>query len=212
MAPVLEDARKLGYAEADPSADIDGDDAGAKLVVLGGHRVPPAPAPVRHPAALDPADQRRRLPLREAPRLHHPPDRDGRSAETTASTPSSVPRSSRATRASAATRAPTTSSRSSASSAGRAASAAPAPAGPATAVAVVSDLLALAAQRATASTERNGCRARWCRRRPARITSGSSSTTGPASWRRLPRRWPGRTSTSTPCCRNPATRRMRCRS
>lgn len=36
MAPVLEDARKLGYAEADPSADIDGDDAGAKLVVLAG--------------------------------------------------------------------------------------------------------------------------------------------------------------------------------
>ena len=36
MGPVLEDARKLGYAEADPSADIDGDDAGAKLVVLAG--------------------------------------------------------------------------------------------------------------------------------------------------------------------------------
>jgi homoserine dehydrogenase len=36
MASVLEDARRLGYAEADPSADIDGDDAGAKLVVLAG--------------------------------------------------------------------------------------------------------------------------------------------------------------------------------
>jgi homoserine dehydrogenase len=36
IEPVLEDARKLGYAEADPSADIDGDDAGAKLVVLAG--------------------------------------------------------------------------------------------------------------------------------------------------------------------------------
>ncbi len=36
MAPVLDDARRLGYAEADPSADIDGDDAGAKLVVLAG--------------------------------------------------------------------------------------------------------------------------------------------------------------------------------
>jgi homoserine dehydrogenase len=33
---VLDDARRLGYAEADPSADIDGDDAGAKLVVLAG--------------------------------------------------------------------------------------------------------------------------------------------------------------------------------
>ncbi len=36
MATVLDDARKLGYAEADPSADIDGDDAAAKLVVLAG--------------------------------------------------------------------------------------------------------------------------------------------------------------------------------
>jgi homoserine dehydrogenase len=36
MATVLEEARRLGYAEADPSADIDGDDAGAKLVVLAG--------------------------------------------------------------------------------------------------------------------------------------------------------------------------------
>jgi homoserine dehydrogenase len=36
MSTVLEEARRLGYAEADPSADIDGDDAGAKLVVLAG--------------------------------------------------------------------------------------------------------------------------------------------------------------------------------
>jgi homoserine dehydrogenase len=36
MPAVLDAARKLGYAEADPSADIDGDDAGAKLVVLAG--------------------------------------------------------------------------------------------------------------------------------------------------------------------------------
>jgi homoserine dehydrogenase len=36
MSAVLDAARKLGYAEADPSADIDGDDAGAKLVVLAG--------------------------------------------------------------------------------------------------------------------------------------------------------------------------------
>jgi homoserine dehydrogenase len=36
MSAVLEEARRLGYAEADPSADIDGDDAGAKLVVLAG--------------------------------------------------------------------------------------------------------------------------------------------------------------------------------
>lgn len=36
MAVVLSDAQRLGYAEADPSADVDGDDAGAKLVVLAG--------------------------------------------------------------------------------------------------------------------------------------------------------------------------------
>jgi homoserine dehydrogenase len=36
MDVVLADARRLGYAEADPSADIDGDDAAAKLVVLAG--------------------------------------------------------------------------------------------------------------------------------------------------------------------------------
>jgi homoserine dehydrogenase len=36
MAEVMTEARRLGYAEADPSADVDGDDAGAKLVVLSG--------------------------------------------------------------------------------------------------------------------------------------------------------------------------------
>ena len=36
MAAVLDEAQRLGYAEADPSADVDGDDAGAKLVVLAG--------------------------------------------------------------------------------------------------------------------------------------------------------------------------------
>jgi homoserine dehydrogenase len=36
MDVVLKDAQQLGYAEADPSADVDGDDAGAKLVVLSG--------------------------------------------------------------------------------------------------------------------------------------------------------------------------------
>ena len=36
MAAVLDDARRLGYAEVDPSADINGNDAAAKLVVLAG--------------------------------------------------------------------------------------------------------------------------------------------------------------------------------
>ena len=36
MDVVLPDAQRLGYAEADPSADVDGHDAAAKLVVLAG--------------------------------------------------------------------------------------------------------------------------------------------------------------------------------
>src|SRR5689334_21338438 len=36
MDVVLADARRLGYAEADPSADLDGDDAAAKIVLLSG--------------------------------------------------------------------------------------------------------------------------------------------------------------------------------
>jgi homoserine dehydrogenase len=36
MGIVLADAQRLGYAEADPSADVDGHDAAAKLVVLAG--------------------------------------------------------------------------------------------------------------------------------------------------------------------------------
>lgn len=36
LAPVLADAQRQGYAEADPTADVDGHDAAAKLVVLAG--------------------------------------------------------------------------------------------------------------------------------------------------------------------------------
>ena len=36
LEPVLADAQRLGYAEADPTADVDGHDAAAKLVVLAG--------------------------------------------------------------------------------------------------------------------------------------------------------------------------------
>ncbi len=35
--PALAEAQQLGYAEADPSADVDGLDAAAKLVILGNH-------------------------------------------------------------------------------------------------------------------------------------------------------------------------------
>jgi homoserine dehydrogenase len=37
FAQALEEAQQLGYAEADPSADVDGWDAAAKLVILGNH-------------------------------------------------------------------------------------------------------------------------------------------------------------------------------
>ncbi len=60
MGAALDEARRLGYAEADPSADIDGDDAAAKLVVLGGiafgRHVPLADVPrrsIRPIAAVD---------------------------------------------------------------------------------------------------------------------------------------------------------------
>jgi homoserine dehydrogenase len=62
MAPVLADAQRLGYAEADPSADVDGHDAGAKLVVLAGiafQRFLPANAiPKRSIRAISSADFR----------------------------------------------------------------------------------------------------------------------------------------------------------
>src|SRR5258705_691 len=62
MASVLDAARRLGYAEADPSADIDGDDAAAKLVVLGGiafgRHVPLAEVPRRSIRPIAAADFR----------------------------------------------------------------------------------------------------------------------------------------------------------
>ena len=62
IADVLVDARRLGYAEADPSADIDGDDAGSKLVVLGGigfgHHLPLAEIPRRSIRPITGADFR----------------------------------------------------------------------------------------------------------------------------------------------------------
>src|SRR5258706_5563598 len=62
MASVLDAARRLGYAEADPSADIDGDDAAAKLVGLGGiafgRHVPLAEVPRRSIRPIAAADFR----------------------------------------------------------------------------------------------------------------------------------------------------------
>ena len=62
MSAVLDDARRLGYAEIDPSADIDGDDAAAKLVVLAGiafgRHLPLAEVPRRSIRQLTVADFR----------------------------------------------------------------------------------------------------------------------------------------------------------
>jgi homoserine dehydrogenase len=56
----LSDARARGYAEADPSADLDGDDARAKLAILCalafGLRVDPSQIAARSAAAITPAD------------------------------------------------------------------------------------------------------------------------------------------------------------
>jgi homoserine dehydrogenase len=78
MDLVLADAQRLGYAEADPSADVDGDDAAAKLVVLAGiafHRhMTLGDVPKRSIRALSSADFRyaRRLgcTIRQVSQVH----------------------------------------------------------------------------------------------------------------------------------------------
>ena len=110
MDVVLADAQKLGYAEADPTADVDGYDAAAKLVVLAGiafrrHvRMDDDPETVRS-ARLPSADfgYARRLgcTIRQVSQIH--------SAGRSLFTLSSVPRSCRRHRVSAATWARTTS-------------------------------------------------------------------------------------------------------
>src|SRR5678815_2288621 len=60
MDRAIEEAQKLGLAEADPSADIDGHDAAAKLSILAyrafGIWVPPDALSVRGIRELRPAD------------------------------------------------------------------------------------------------------------------------------------------------------------
>jgi homoserine dehydrogenase len=62
LAEALDDARRQGLAEADSSADLDGDDARAKLSILCalafGIRVRAAAIPARSAAAIDGADMR----------------------------------------------------------------------------------------------------------------------------------------------------------
>src|SRR6185436_11557570 len=67
LADALREARALGYAEAEPSADLDGDDARAKLAILCGLafglRLDPAQIPARSSASITTDDfaQARRL-------------------------------------------------------------------------------------------------------------------------------------------------------
>jgi len=69
----VRDARARGYAEADPSADLDGDDASAKLAILCalafGLRVDPAQIDTRSSAAISAADfaraRQRRATIRQ---------------------------------------------------------------------------------------------------------------------------------------------------
>ena len=60
FAEVVAEAQKLGYAEADPSLDVDGHDAAHKLVVLSalafGKRVPPESDDTRGLRFLEPVD------------------------------------------------------------------------------------------------------------------------------------------------------------
>ena len=63
LAAAVRDAQARGYAEPDPSADIDGEDARAKLAILCalafGLRVDPAQIDGRSSASIGPADFRR---------------------------------------------------------------------------------------------------------------------------------------------------------
>jgi homoserine dehydrogenase len=83
LEPVLLDAQTLGYAEADPSADVDGLDAAAKLVVLGGiafrRHVRLSDIPTRTIRTVSSADFRyaRRLgcTIRQVSQMHSKGDR-----------------------------------------------------------------------------------------------------------------------------------------
>ena len=123
MDIVLADAQRLGYAEADPTADVDGFDAAAKLVVLAGiafrRHLKMPDVPRRSIRPLSSADFRYAARLgctiRQVSQVQ---------ATEGASTVRSDRRSCRKGRASGATKAPTTWSPSTASTVAKAASAA----------------------------------------------------------------------------------------
>jgi homoserine dehydrogenase len=73
LPQVLEEAQQLGYAEADPSADIDGFDARSKLVLLAalafGERITPSDIFVEGIRRITPVDFRYAAQLRHTIRL-----------------------------------------------------------------------------------------------------------------------------------------------
>ena len=186
MDIVLADAQRLGYAEADPSADVDGFDAAAKLVVLAGiafQRHLGMPEVPRR--SIRPIGQRR-FPIRAlASAARSVRSRRSRRLMA-ASTRRSDRRSFRRGRASAGTKVRTTSSRIYGKYGGESSFSGAGAGGPATAVAVVSDLLALT-QRRTTARSRGVVAGQLCRTAlRCRITCASSSRTGRAFWRPLP--------------------------
>ncbi len=71
---VLQEAQRLGYAEADPSADVDGYDARSKLAILAALAFGEKNHAVRHLHRRHPPHPAARLPVRAQARPHHPSD------------------------------------------------------------------------------------------------------------------------------------------
>lgn len=185
MDAVLDEARRLGYAEAEPSADIDGDDAAAKLVVLAGiafgRHLPLAAVPRRSIRPIAAADFRyaarlgctiRQIALVEVAA-------DGADALHAFVGPALVPAGSSFGRNDGADNIVTLCGRYGGSSTFSGAGAG----GSATAVAVVSDLLALA-ERWTPPAHRTAASSRGPGSDPCTVDhQGQTPVLAPAAWR-----------------------------
>ena len=80
-ADALAEAQALGYAERDPTADVEGYDAGAKAAILATHRVRRPVVRRRRLPRGHLGDHRRRHRLRPPPRLRRQAARRGRAAD-----------------------------------------------------------------------------------------------------------------------------------
>ena len=74
FADALKEAQKLGFAEADPTEDVDGLDARAKLTILARTALRVAVTPSDICAGSISRPRAGGLRLRQAARLHYPPD------------------------------------------------------------------------------------------------------------------------------------------